>query len=192
MTNVGGLGAGTTPVAQAVAIQLVEVTMNGLQRYRIGVVMLAVLLGSILAAAAARQAAAAPPPVSTLVAIRAAYHSEATPRYDRVVFEFRGPVPLIDVRYVNQLIADGSGLPVSITGNAILQLRMTPAQAHTERGQPTAPGRITLRLPTVRQVARAGDFEGVVTYGIGVARKAEIRVTTLAGPSRIVIDVLHR
>ena len=164
--------------------------MNRIRRWGLLLVLLVGLLGTIWAAAPAIQAA--PPPVATLVAIRAASHAEATPRYDRVVFEFRGPVPLIDVRYVNQLIADGSGLPVAITGNAILQLQMAPAQAHTQRGQPTAPSRITLRLPIVKQVARAGDFEGVVSYGIGVARKSEIRVTTLAEPSRIVVDFLHR
>ena len=32
------------------------------------------------------------PSISTLVALRAAYHPEATPKYDRVVFEFNGPV----------------------------------------------------------------------------------------------------
>ena len=170
---------------------MMEVGMNRIRRWTFPLVLLVGLLGTSWTAGPGNQAAAQPS-MATLVAIRASSHAQASPPFDRVVFEFRGPVPLIDVRYVNQLIADGSGLPVSITGNAILQVRMEPAQAHTERGQPTAPGRITLRLPTVKQVARAGDFEGIVTYGIGVVRKAEIRVRTLAAPSRIVVDVLHR
>ena len=129
--------------------------------------------------------------VSTLGALRAAHHPEGTPPYDRVVFEFRGPVPLIKVQYVTQLIADGSGLPVPITGNAILQLTLRPAQAHNEQGQPTAPTRLSFGLPNVKEVAGAGDFEGVLTYGVGVAHKAELRVITLAQASRVVVDFLH-
>ena len=164
--------------------------MNGLRRYWIPVVVFVFLVGSILAAAPKTQAAAAPP-VSTLVAIRAAYHPEATPRYDRVVFQFSGPVPLIEAQYVNKLIGDASGLPVKISGNVILQLTMRPAQAHNDQGRSTAPTRIKFGLRNVKEVASAGDFESVLTYGIGLAHKSEIRVMTLAQPSRVVVDFLN-
>ena len=131
------------------------------------------------------------PAGSTLRALRAAHHPEGTPPYDRVVFEFSGPVPLLEVQYVTRLIGDGSGLPVPITGNAILQLTLRPAQAHNEQGQPTAPTRMTFGLPNVKEVASAGDFEGVVTYGIGVAHKVELRVITLTQASRVVVDFLN-
>jgi hypothetical protein len=130
------------------------------------------------------------PAIPTLVAIRAAYHSEISPKYDRVVFEFTGPVPYLRIEYVNQLIADGSGAPVRMTGRAILQVQFTPARAHNDRGQATAPNTMNLRLYLVKQVVSAGDFEGVVTYGIGLARKAEIRVITLGNPLRFAIDFL--
>jgi hypothetical protein len=164
--------------------------MNGLRRYWIPVVVFALLLGNVLSAAQSTRAAAAPP-VSTLTAIRAAYHPEATPRYDRVVFQFNGPVPLIETQYVNQLIGDASGLPVKVNGNAILQLTMRPAQAHNDQGRSTAPTRITFGLRNVKEVASAGDFEGVLTYGIGLAHKSEIRVMTLAQPSRVVVDFIN-
>ena len=131
------------------------------------------------------------PLISTLVAIRAAHHHEATPMYDRVVFEFSGPVPLIEIEYVQQLIGDGSGLPIAIAGNAIVHVRFTPAQAHNATGQPTPPERISYNLPNVKEVARAGDFEAVVSYGIGLDHKAETRIITLASPSRVVIDVIQ-
>ncbi len=131
------------------------------------------------------------PQGSTLIAIRAAHHPEDNPRYDRVVFEFRGPVPLIHVEYVDQLLGDGSGLPVPIAGNAILQLTMRPAQAHDDQGEPTAPTRVTFGLPNVKEVAGAGDFEAVVTYGIGLARKSETRIITLTDRSRVVVDFLN-
>jgi hypothetical protein len=34
-----------------------------------------------------------------------------------------------------------------------------------------------------------GDFEAVVSYGIGVDRERPITVSTLSGPSRLVVDV---
>jgi hypothetical protein len=129
------------------------------------------------------------PPVSTLVAIRAAHHAEVTPHYDRIVFEFRGPVPLLQIEYVEQITGAGSGLPIPVAGNAILQVQFRPAQAHNDQGQPTAPCRISFNLPNVDEVVSAGDFEGVVPYGIGLDHKAETRIITLANPSRVVIDV---
>lgn len=133
-----------------------------------------------------------PPMIATLVAIRAAYHPETTPTYDRVVFECTGRVPLIQIEYVNQLIGDGSGLPIPITGNAIVQVRLTPAQAHDDAGYPTAPPDIVYNLPNVKELVRSGDFEGDVTYGIRLGHKEELRILTLANPSRVVIDVIHQ
>jgi hypothetical protein len=129
------------------------------------------------------------PGTSTLVAIRAAHHPETSPPYDRVVFEFNGPVPLVNIEYVDELLGDGSGLLVSIAGTAIVRLIAQPAQAHTEQGQPTAPTRVAYNLPIVKEVVGAGDFEGQVTYGIGLATKATTRVITLQAKSRIVIDL---
>ena len=130
------------------------------------------------------------PATPTLVAIRAAHHSDTTPKYDRVVFEFSGAVPLLRIEYVKQLIADGSGLPVPVTGRAILSVQLMPARAHNDRGQVTAPQHLRLRLPIVKDIVSAGDFEAVVTYGIGVARKAETRILTMASASRVVVDFI--
>jgi hypothetical protein len=172
-----------------------EVTMNGLKRYWIPVVVFVLLFGSVFAVAPQTHAAAAQPPVSTLVAIRAAYHPEAKPRYDRVVFQFSGPVPQIDPHpgYVKQLIGDGSGLPVPISSKAILQFTMRPAQAiHEDHGRITAlPARIKFRLRNVQEVVRTGDFEAVLTYGIGLRHRSNFRVFTLTHPSRVVVDFLN-
>ena len=130
------------------------------------------------------------PATPTLIAIRAAHHREMTPKYDRVVFEFDGPVPFLRIEYVQKLIADGSGAPVPVTGRAILSVQLTPARAHSDRGQITAPKNLKLRLPIVKEIVSAGDFEAVVTYGIGLARKAETRILTMANASRVVIDFL--
>ena len=130
------------------------------------------------------------PATPTLVAIRAAHHAETTPHYDRVVFEFSDPLPLMRIEYVEQLIGDGSGLEVPVAGTAILCIQLSPARAHNDSGQDTVPGRIKLKLPLVKEIVGSGDFEAVVTYGIGLAYKAQTRILTLDNPNRLVIDFL--
>jgi hypothetical protein len=126
----------------------------------------------------------------TLVAIRAAHHAETSPKYDRVVFEFSGAVPLLRIEYVKELIGDGSGLPVPIAGRSILLVQFTPARAHSDGGQATAPNRMAPNLPLVKAIVSAGDFEGVVAYGIGLGRKVHTRILTMDNPNRLVIDFL--
>jgi len=64
-------------------------------------------------------------------------------------------------------------------------------RAHTSGGGQLIPNVRTPLCPNLRQVKVAGDFEGVVTFGIGLRRKTGFRVFRLTAPSRIVVDVLH-
>ncbi len=122
----------------------------------------------------------------TLVAIRAAHH----PTFDRVVFRFRGGLPgSTRARYVERLNSDGSGARVRMAGRAILRVRFADAQAHDERGRPTVARRTAFALPNVMTTVRAGDFEAVTTYGIGLARRTRVNVFTLRRPSRVVFDI---
>ena len=43
----------------------------------------------------------------------------------------------------------------------------------------------------LRQVKKAGDFEGVVSFGLGLRRRTGFRVFRLSAPTRIVVDVAH-
>ncbi|MEV3981328.1 hypothetical protein [Nonomuraea sp. NPDC049758] len=135
-----------------------------------------------LPARAARQAA-----VPVLVGIRAAH----LPGLDRLVFEFRGPVPARhDVRYVSRLVADGSGRTVGAAGDALLQVRFDQADGHDRRGRVTyGPTRRTYALPGVVQVVNTGDFEATLTFGVGLARRVPYQVRTLTRPSRVVVDL---
>jgi hypothetical protein len=143
-------------------------------------------IGLIAPAGLATSTAATAAPVPTLVGIRAAHH----PTYDRVVFDFTGGVPSTrSVRYVTQLIQDPSGLPKPIAGRAILAVTMSPTNAHNSVGTPTAPASIAFALPNVMTAVRAGDFEAVTTYGIGLASKEPFTVFTLRNPDRLVIDI---
>lgn len=121
-----------------------------------------------------------------LVAVRAAHH----PGADRIVFEFAGPLPASrGIGYVPAVHQDGSGAQVHVAGRAILRVRFENAVAHDESGRPTAPGQASYALPNLIEVEQAGDFEGVVTYGIGLAQRQPFHVSTLTRPSRVVIDV---
>jgi hypothetical protein len=145
--------------------------------------LVASLVAVVLALAATPARAQSAP---TLVDVRAGRH----PGFDRVVVEFRGAVPEHHVRYVDQLVEDGSGNPVSVAGNADLELVFQGANAHKADGTPSVgPRRFSPGLTAVKEVAQIGDFEAVVSYGIGLDRRRPLTVSTLSGPSRLVIDV---
>jgi hypothetical protein len=136
--------------------------------------------------AASHAGVAAAPATPVLVSVRASHH----PAFDRVVFEFRGGLPASHrAGYVDRLLADGSGNPVPVAGRGILQVRMARAQAHTDTGAATVPARTAYALPNVMTTVRSGDFEAVVTYGIGVAKRTTFHVSTLRNPPRVIVDV---
>jgi hypothetical protein len=148
------------------------------------VVLTACLAGLVLAGAAAPAGAQSAP---TLVAVRAGRHAG----FDRVVFEFRGPIPATrQVRWVDQLVQDGSGEPVPVAGGADLEVVFQGANAHDDRGRPTVlPRRFSPGFTALKEVAQVGDFEAVVAYGLGVDLKRPLEVSTLSGPSRLVVDI---
>jgi len=99
-------------------------------------------------------------------------------------------VPEHRIGYVDQLVEDGSGDPVSVAGAADLEVVFQGANAHRENGSPTvSPRRFSPGLPAVKEIAQLGDFEAVVSYGIGVDQRRPIQVSTLSNPSRLVIDI---
>ena len=148
------------------------------------VVLTVCLAGLVLAFAAAPAGAQSTP---TLVAVRAGRHAG----FDRVVFEFRGGVPSTRrIRYVDQLTEDASGKAVSLAGGANLEVVFDGANAHDGGGRPTvSPRRFSPGFTALQEVAQTGDFEAVVSYGLGVDRQRPFKVSTLGGPSRLVIDI---
>ncbi len=138
-------------------------------------------------ASSGAERASSAPTTPVLVAVRAAHRDGV----DRVVFEFRGGLPATrQVGYVDRLFADGSGRRVRVAGQALLRVRFERAQAHTDDGSSTAaPRRVAYALPNVMTAVRAGDFEAVTTYGLGLAKRTPVRVTTLQAPPRVVVEV---
>ena len=149
--------------------------------------------GTATAAAPAGSAACRTPVVAAndaadqprLHGVRAARHDGAG--YDRVVFDLTG-IPGYQVHRVRRVIQDGSGQTLALRGKAFLTVRLEPAVAHDAQG-PTAPRRIVASFTQLKEVRLAGDFEGVVTYGIGLAAAGDFRVFTLNNPSRLVVDL---
>ncbi len=114
------------------------------------------------------------------------------PTFDRLVVRLRFARPGYRVQYVPQVIHDGSGNVVQLRGTRRLRVILRPARAHTQdTGSPLVPRVVNADCPQLLQLKSAGDFEGVVSYGIGVRQRRPFRVFRLTGPTRIVIDIKH-
>ena len=140
--------------------------------------------GTITTAAAGATTA---PVVPTLTQVSAAHRYG----YDQLVFQFSGGVPAkYSARYVSQVIRDASGLPVKVVGSALLQIRFTPAAGHNEKGIVTYGAmQRTYALPEIIQVVNSGDFESVLSFGVGLAQKAPFRMYAQPRLGRVVLDV---
>lgn len=127
-----------------------------------------------------------------LRSVRAGAHPDATPPFDRVVFEFEGDrLPGVRVAYVDRPVrACGSGAVVPVAGDNQLEVRLVPAVGHTEAGEPTVPDALALAAsPNLTGARRTCDFEGAVTWVLGIDRPNRFRVRALRQPARVVVDV---
>ena len=112
--------------------------------------------------------------------------------YDRFVIRARFATPGYDVRYVRRIVADPSGRPVSLRGTKRIRIAFNLAGGHDNRGRNLLTRTLTPRCPNLLQVKKAGDFEGVVSFGLGLRRRtAGFRVFRLTHPTRVVVDVAH-
>lgn len=121
--------------------------------------------------------------------------------FDRVVFDLAGGAPQgWRVEYVDQVIADGSGKPVSVPGGAKLQVVLNHGVQDPNTGQVVfdrSPGPVAnvAGFETLRSVYYVGSFEGQTQFALGTRAKLPFQVSVLNGPgsgSRIVVDVAHR
>jgi hypothetical protein len=124
-------------------------------------------------------------PAPELVAVRALRRDG----YDRVEFTFRDAVPGYAVRYVPR-VTDRSGRRLPVDGQAFLAVAFEPARVRDTGGRPTfAPATLSPGYPSLRQVRFAGDFEGRVAFGLGVADRGGFRVAELRDPARVAVDI---
>jgi Sporulation and spore germination len=90
--------------------------------------------------------------------------------------------------YVSRIV-NPAGNEVPVAGRAILQMTFTPARGHNEALTFISPKRATFALPNVLTAVQGEDFEAVLVYGIGLAKREPFRVSTLSNPPRVVLDI---
>ena len=124
--------------------------------------------------------------VATLTEVRSGRHEG----HDRLVFTFAGEVPGYHLEYVDRPVRRcGSGDTVALPGDGWLEIRLEPAAAHTEAGEPTVGREAAVDLDNVERLVLTCDFEAVVTWVAAVGSPEPFRVTVLEGPPRLVVDV---
>lgn len=130
------------------------------------------------------------------------YLTNVTPGSDKctakVVFGFeeQAPGPGFEVSYQpadTAKIEDGSGNLIDIDGDAFLVVKLNPAMTAKIDGEQvnktyTGPRRLPGTDP-ITEVVKTGDFEGVVTWVIGLDSKRSF--TTNASDSALVVEIDH-
>jgi len=129
-------------------------------------------------------------PGSYLTAVKVGEHAD----YDRVAFQFSGGLPAVTVDRVAAVYTDPKGTSVALPGQSYLHVVFRGASGVCP--QPvqrtwTGPSVLTPYYPQLLVVSAAGDFEGYLSFGIGLAAQGSYHVFTLTGPDRVVIDVSH-
>lgn len=122
--------------------------------------------------------------------VRSARHAN----YDRVVFEFLGDeMPTYHLEYIDKPVRScGSGEVIQLAGDGYLEVRFTDAQAHAPEGDATIKDRNrSPGLPIVKDLKISCDFEGEVTWVMGIAKPNKYRVLELSKPTRLVVDIKH-
>ena len=100
---------------------------------------------------------------------------------DRIRFEFEPDPgapedpPLHFIHFTEQLVTEGEGAPVEVEGAAFLVVAFQAIGVDLSTEQPeevyTGPDHFTPRFGTLREVVQLGDFEGQVSWGLGLASK---------------------
>lgn len=152
-----------------------------------------------LAAAAALAIGAAPsahadsaagpsslPILPRLVGVSASHHAG----FDRLLLTFdREATPPTSATWATAVYGDPSGHAIPVPGRALLRVVIRGADAHTYAGRPTAVLDQALPLPGLVSLRKAGDYEGVITLGVGVALRTSFRVHALPGTATVALDV---
>lgn len=113
--------------------------------------------------------------------------------FDRVVFEVGGEgTPGWDVRYVDEASSQGSGEPIEVAGDAILQVTLTGVGYPYDTGveEWASDGPVTgAGTQTVTELVWDATFEGTSVTFVGTSAEVPFRVYLLEGPTRVVVEV---
>jgi hypothetical protein len=150
--------------------------------------------------------ASAVPPVPELVQISVGSHPGGPGErpFNRMSFTFSTAFPSYRFEFASKLVSDPSGKVIPLGGQDVLEIVFTQAQAHTADG--TRSSVISQPAPRIGYqrmagYARGGDFEGVLTYGIGITRPVlysnpqfavrayEVETVTASGQHRYTVAI---
>jgi hypothetical protein len=127
----------------------------------------------------------------TVTDVRVGTHGD----FDRVVFDLAGTgTPGWLIHYVPEALDDGSGEPVAVAGNQVVEVRLAGMAFPPDSGATEFSGdRVRLGGSAVTEVVYRYWFEGNVNAFIGVNGTAErtIHVDLLRNPLRLVVDIQH-
>jgi hypothetical protein len=109
--------------------------------------------------------------------------------YDRIVFEYSGTaLPSLSVTSVTPpFTTDPKGAPLTVSGKVFLGIVFHNVPGITSGY--SGPTSFKAGLPVLTDLELRGDFEGVQQWVAGLSGQACVRVFTLTGPSRLVIDL---
>ncbi len=122
--------------------------------------------------------------VANVVAARVATQAG----YDRFVLQFDAVVPSYTVkRQASPVFASGaSGQTLTLSGTSGVLVRV-----HSATGANTFTGSTDIthgEYPVLKEARQTEDFEGYVSWGLGLSKAACLRTFTLTDPARLVVD----
>lgn len=107
---------------------------------------------------------------------------------DRITFRFvpeagaPDDAPLYFINFTDKLITDGEGRPVRAEGEAFVVASFQAVGVDLSEEKPvevyTGPKRFTPGYGVLREVVHLGDFEGQVSWGLGLSRASCFRLIT--------------
>jgi hypothetical protein len=109
--------------------------------------------------------------------------------YDRFVLQFDGIVPTYSVKRQPKPVfpMGASGQTVTLSGTAGVLITV-----HSATGNTTFAGSTDLihsDYAVIKEARQLQDFEGTVAWGLGINKPSCMRVFTLSGPARLVVDL---
>lgn len=111
--------------------------------------------------------------------------------FDRVVFEFADGVPSFLVSYAKPPILEETTMaPIEISGTAVLVVTFSfyfGENTSIYQGFPEG----KLNLPVLNEIKNIDSSEGVMSYALDLQGRHPFRVSTLASPARLVVDIKH-
>jgi hypothetical protein len=109
-------------------------------------------------------------PLPMLAEIHTGNHSTANPGFGRISFYFRGGMPSYNFNYAGEVLTEGQGEPIKLEGNGFLRIQFSNARQHDDAKKNTLliKPKPHIGYKNLVSYGFAGDFEGYVTYGLGI------------------------